>query len=211
MPVSAKHRAQQGRKSTHLSAAEWMEQRKQHEEGDWHRPRTLPISALPIGSTFQLPPSRWDDPNQVRLLGGTLRDVNSCAVKVDAVYSNGKTERSVYWSTATPVTPGPIPTWDKSHPPPPKAASSGGSGAAKGSKAAPAAKKPGVIAVILETLRSATEKKPASREAILAILIDRFPERAPAAMKSTVSSQVPSGLKAEKGLICSKNEKGYWL
>jgi hypothetical protein len=73
-------------------------------------------------------------------------------------------------------------------------------------------KKPGVITRIVELLRAATKKKPITKEEILADLVKQFPDRVPQAMKSTISSQVPSCLKTEKGLIVKTNGKGgYWL
>lgn len=87
--------------------------------------------------------------------------------------------------------------------------------AAKEKPASNAAKKPrgvGVIATILECLRTASKKKPVSKEEILKRLIEAFPDRQPQAMKSTISSQIPSGLKVEKGIIVQgSNEKGWWV
>ncbi len=73
-------------------------------------------------------------------------------------------------------------------------------------------KKPnGVIATIVNTLRKATEKRPVTKERILEVLVKKFPDRSPLKMMSTVSSQVPSGLRVGKSLEVHKNDKGYWL
>jgi hypothetical protein len=69
----------------------------------------------------------------------------------------------------------------------------------------------GVIATIVECLKGASEKFPVTKEAILEVLKVKFPDREERAMKSTVSSQIPSGLKTEKGFIVKNNAKGYWL
>lgn len=70
----------------------------------------------------------------------------------------------------------------------------------------------GVIATIIECLKGATKKKPISKETILKVLIEKFPDRQPGAMKSTISSQIPSGLKVEKKIeVQGSNEKGWWL
>lgn len=74
-----------------------------------------------------------------------------------------------------------------------------------------APKKPGVIATMIECLRAANSKKPTTKDAILKILVKKFPDREERAMKSTLNSQIPSGLKAEKNLIVKSNDKGYWL
>lgn len=71
-------------------------------------------------------------------------------------------------------------------------------------------KKPGVIAAIVRELTAASKKKPATKEAVLAVLVSEFPERGEKAMRSTISSQVPSGLKTEKGLIVQTDGKGGW-
>lgn len=75
----------------------------------------------------------------------------------------------------------------------------------------PGKKGPGVIQTIIACLRKASEKKPTTKDAILAVLVETFPEREEKAMKSTISSQIPSGLKVEKGLIVQSNDKGVWL
>lgn len=75
-----------------------------------------------------------------------------------------------------------------------------------------APKKPGVVLKIVETLRSASKKKPATKESILAVLVKAFPERDPKAMIKTVSSQVNGAMKAEKGIdVSTDGAGGYWI
>lgn len=71
--------------------------------------------------------------------------------------------------------------------------------------------RPGVITRIIELLSKATEKKPITKAEILADLKVQFPDRAENAMKSTISSQVPSGLKVEKKIIVHKKGDGFWI
>jgi hypothetical protein len=71
--------------------------------------------------------------------------------------------------------------------------------------------KVGVIQTIVDTLKKASSKNPVTKDDVLEILKTKFPERDERAMKSTVSSQIPSGLRVEKGLEVEKNDKGYWL
>ena len=79
-------------------------------------------------------------------------------------------------------------------------------------KIGPAQKKPGVITRIIELLRDATKKKPITKEEVLADLVKKFPEREAQGMKNTIGSQIPSGLRTEKKLICQTNGKsGWWL
>lgn len=72
-------------------------------------------------------------------------------------------------------------------------------------------KRPGVIATIVEMLSQASEKAPVEKSVILAKLVERFPDRPEANMKSTLMMQVPSGLKIEKRIIVRSNEHGYWI
>lgn len=85
--------------------------------------------------------------------------------------------------------------------------------AAVNAKAEPKkAKGPGVIQTIIQVLRTGSKKAPLSRDAILDRLVPVFPERERASMRGTVSSQVPSALLAEKGIVVSTDGKGgYWL
>jgi hypothetical protein len=71
--------------------------------------------------------------------------------------------------------------------------------------------KVGVIQTIIDCLKKASSKNPVTKEDILEVLKEKFPDRVESAMKSTVSSQIPSGLRAEKGFEVQKNDKGYWL
>lgn len=74
------------------------------------------------------------------------------------------------------------------------------------------AKKPGVIARIVTLLRDASPTKPITKEQILADLVETFPDRKRDAMKSTIGSQIPCGLKTEKNLdVQSDDDGGYWL
>ncbi len=72
-------------------------------------------------------------------------------------------------------------------------------------------KGPGVIATIVECLTAASEKKPASKEHMLKVLVKRFPDRSEDGMKSTINIQVPGRLANEKDLKIKKNDKGYWI
>lgn len=86
-------------------------------------------------------------------------------------------------------------------------------GKEKAEKAAPEkkAKKPGVCATIRECLENASEKKPATKEGILKVLVKRFPEREERAMKSTVGgfpSWAPSYFKVK---LKDDGEGGYWI
>jgi len=72
-------------------------------------------------------------------------------------------------------------------------------------------KRPGVIATIIDVLRAASEQRPVTKEQVLDKLCKRFTERPREHMKATVSMQVKSGLRIEKQLEVSENEKGFWL
>lgn len=75
-----------------------------------------------------------------------------------------------------------------------------------------APRRPGVITRIIEVLKEASPKSPATKESILAALVVSFPDREQKAMRNTVSSQVPSALKAEKGIVVQTDGKGgFWL
>ena len=70
----------------------------------------------------------------------------------------------------------------------------------------------GVVQSIIDALKSASKKKPITRDAILKILVKKFPDREASAMKKTISSQVPGALKTEKGIVVSTDGKGgYWI
>jgi hypothetical protein len=74
-----------------------------------------------------------------------------------------------------------------------------------------AARAPGVGDTIVEVLKKASSKSPVTKEDILKTCVKRFPDRKPEAMKSTISSQVPTGLRIERKLEVKKNDNGYWL
>jgi hypothetical protein len=70
---------------------------------------------------------------------------------------------------------------------------------------------PGVIATIMEIVTGASERKPVSKEDILAELQKAFPDRDPQSMMSTINIQVPSRLRSDKGLNVQKNADGYYV
>lgn len=76
---------------------------------------------------------------------------------------------------------------------------------------APGTAKPGVIAAMIRILKSATEVMPVTKEEVLKQLVELFPERDRKAMASTISSQIPSGLKKEKNIDVQRNTEGYWI
>jgi hypothetical protein len=87
-------------------------------------------------------------------------------------------------------------------------------GGKKGKEKGPA--KPGVIQTILECLRAASKTKPVTKDEIHKRLVKSFPDRKPDALKSTLSSQVPSGLRTEKNIEVTRVEMkggkvGYYL
>jgi len=65
--------------------------------------------------------------------------------------------------------------------------------------------KPGVIATIIHSLKQG----PVTRNAIAKKLAEKFPERDAAAMKRTVSRQVPHLLNKERSLNVVKTDEGY--
>lgn len=69
----------------------------------------------------------------------------------------------------------------------------------------------GVIAEITTMLKKASAKKPVTKEQIHEHLIEKFPDRSPDSMMSTINIQVPNRLKREKGLNIVKNDKGYYV
>jgi len=75
-------------------------------------------------------------------------------------------------------------------------------------------KKPGVgvIGSIIEFLQKGSSKKPLTKEALLAKLADRFPDREEEAMRATINVQVPNRINREReGMQVCKNDKGYWI
>lgn len=75
----------------------------------------------------------------------------------------------------------------------------------------PKPKKVGIIATIIEVLNAASEKSPVTKQGILDVLSERFPERKPESMLRTVSVQVPTRLRVDKEIIVSKSKDGYWI
>lgn len=93
-------------------------------------------------------------------------------------------------------------------PSPARSAASGTSPQAVGRKPL----KRGVIAEIIACLRGASAKRPTTVDEILAHLVKEFPDRQPQAMRSTITSQIPSGLRVEKKLIVQGDKAtGWWL
>ena len=72
-------------------------------------------------------------------------------------------------------------------------------------------KGPGVIASIVEFLQAATEAKPISKQRILEKLVERFPDRKPGSMRTTIGLQCSHFLKKLKGLDVRRNSSGYWI
>ena len=82
----------------------------------------------------------------------------------------------------------------------------------KVSKKKPTAKKgPGVIATIIDCLKKAKKSSPVSKDDILEVLVETFPERTADAMLKTINTQVPGRLKSEKGLNIIKVDGGYYI
>ena len=73
-------------------------------------------------------------------------------------------------------------------------------------KAEKAPKGPGVISTILEVLQKG---KPVTKEAILAVLVKRFPDRSQESMGKTVNVQVPNRIAKEHKVKVEKTDKGY--
>jgi hypothetical protein len=67
-------------------------------------------------------------------------------------------------------------------------------------------KGPGVISTILEVLQKG---KPVTKEAILAVLVKRFPDRSQESMGKTVNVQVPNRIAKEHKVKVEKTDKGY--
>ena len=69
----------------------------------------------------------------------------------------------------------------------------------------------GVIATIVTCLEKATKRKPITKEEILDVLVEKFPDRESDSMKRTIGLAVPYKLKKEKGLDVQKSDKGFWI
>lgn len=81
-------------------------------------------------------------------------------------------------------------------------------------------KRPGVLAVMLDTIQAATKEEPVTKSQVLAALVAAFPERDALKMKATVAMWMPAGIRAERKIILdsrevetSKTESalGYWI
>ena len=71
-------------------------------------------------------------------------------------------------------------------------------------------RKPGVIATIAKHVEKATKRKPISKEQLLEILVDEFPDRESDSMKRTIDVQLPARLRKEKDLNIVRNDKGSY-
>jgi len=74
--------------------------------------------------------------------------------------------------------------------------------------------KPGVMANIEEQVRGATKKNPISKEDILKVLVQRFPERKADAMRNSVATLLPTDLRKVKGLnvvAVGRNPTRYYI
>ena len=69
-------------------------------------------------------------------------------------------------------------------------------------KAAGKVSKPGVIAAIFTMLQAA----PATKEEILAKLVEQFPDRSADSMKATINIQIPSRLAKDKNVTITRGE-----
>ena len=74
--------------------------------------------------------------------------------------------------------------------------------------------KPGVMATIEGQVRGATKKNPISKEDILKVLVQRFPERKADAMRNSVATLLPTDLRKVKGLnvvAVGRNPTRYYI
>lgn len=76
----------------------------------------------------------------------------------------------------------------------------------KATKVPKAPKGPGVIATIIEVLKKG---KPVTKEAILAVLVKRFPDRNAESMGKTINVQIPNRISKEQKIKVKNTEKGY--
>lgn len=70
--------------------------------------------------------------------------------------------------------------------------------------------RPGVIQTIYDYLCKRSERKPGTKEEVHQLLVEKFPDRSPDSMWTTVNTQVPSRLTKERAKVLS-NDKGYWI
>ena len=135
------------------------------------------------------------------------------ALKAKKEITLGASEAKTEEEEAAPEAEAAAPTKEKTKPA--KGKPSKDKGGKEKPEKEPKQKKPGILAVIVETLTKASKTKPVTREDITAALVKQFPDRDPKGMKSTVSSQVPSGLKAEKNIVLGTDGKkpnaGFWM
>lgn len=84
----------------------------------------------------------------------------------------------------------------------------------------PSEKRPGVLAKMIEVLSNASGNDPVTKDDVLEVLVEAFPDRDPAKMKATLAMQMPSGLRVEKKIILGVKDvrqadnsfkKGYWI
>lgn len=61
--------------------------------------------------------------------------------------------------------------------------------------------RPGCLAVLVARCIATTKDKPITKKELLAYMCEKFEDRDPVKMKSTVTGQLPSQLKGEKGII----------
>lgn len=78
-------------------------------------------------------------------------------------------------------------------------------------KKEPKEKKPGVIASIVEILKTGSAKKPLTKTQIHDRLKKKFPDRPEASMWTTINIQVPSRLRVDRNVVVQKNTEGYWV
>jgi len=67
-------------------------------------------------------------------------------------------------------------------------------------------KGPGVIKTIATTIK---EQGPITKEAILAVLVEKFPDRDAEAMKKTINVQVPNRINKEQDFTIENSDKGW--
>jgi hypothetical protein len=68
-----------------------------------------------------------------------------------------------------------------------------------------------VVASIIEFLGEGSHEKPVGKEEILEKLIQRFPEKDDASLKSTFGTLVPGRLWETKEIEVVKSPRGYWI
>lgn len=71
-------------------------------------------------------------------------------------------------------------------------------------------KEDGVCATIINCYRKGSERRPMTKDKILEVLIEKFPERDPEGMKKTVAGS-PNWIPSYYNVAVQKNEKGWWI